>query len=284
LLMELRDSLFKSSELLLPPPLLGDLRGSVTLIPVERSLTPLSGYGSTGDESSMAVFGAVEVELDALRRNWLRTLDLSSTFLLEEVVSVSSEPPLGRKRIPARGLLFSGSSDGLERMKRIAGLGVVTLFSDDSLGISGSSGVGGVGRNRIPPRGFGDKLLALLLLLLTDSDRSDMSESSEFCFMMPDILRSWRAFISANTLPPTPIPSFVGTADRLAMTGSSGESAVSGSLDVDPSRVLAMGDLAGSWGCCCVCGGDEDITSLVGDGLGFLPKMEDSRRTPIPRL
>ena len=64
---ELRDSLLRSSELLLPPPLLGDLSGSVTLIPVERNLTPLSGLVSTGDESSVAA--VVVVELAALSRN-----------------------------------------------------------------------------------------------------------------------------------------------------------------------------------------------------------------------
>ena len=182
----------------------------------------------------------------------------------------------------ASGLLFSGSSVGLERTKRIAGLGVVT-FSVVILGCSGSSGVGGVGLNRIPPRGFGDRLLGLLWLLLTDSDRSEISESSEFCFIIPEILRSCRAFISANTLPPTPIPSLDGTADRLDTDWSSGDSTSSDSLDVDPRRLLATGDLAGNCGCCC--GGDEDVTSLVGDGLGFFdPKIEDSRRTPIPRL
>ena len=157
------------------------------------------------------------------------------------------------------------------------GLTKRTLFFSGNFGGSGSSGVCGVGRSLIPPRGFGDKLLVLLDSGL--SDLSEKSDSSEFCLRMPDIRRSCLAFISANTLPPTPMPSFDGAAlARLGATTSSpsaGFDSDSGSLEVDPSRVLATGDLVGA-------GGGE--ASPVGLGLGFFPKMEDSKRTPIPRL
>ena len=81
---EFRDSFLISA---LDSPLLGDFRGSVTLMPVERSRTPLNGWdfaspdGSGDGDSSAAV-------LVALKRIWFRAFDFSSNLAAAVVVVV----------------------------------------------------------------------------------------------------------------------------------------------------------------------------------------------------
>ena len=156
---------------------------------------------------------------------------------------------------------------------------------------SGSSGDTWADRNRTPAIGLGDRLDFGSIF----SGRSGTSwDSSEFCFKIPDIRRSCRAFISASTVPVTPIPPiFEGGVARLDAAESSLSicfksdsdsdldlpadfrfSASGNSLEKELRRDLATGDLAG--------GGDTP--SPVGEGLGFFPNIEESSLTPIPLL
>ena len=144
---------------------------------------------------------------------------------------------------------------------------------------------------------------------------------------MPEIRRSCRAFISARTVPVTPIPPILAggvapaapaaappgvvavaavavavavavvaavVVDRLEAPDSSPSicfksdsdsdldlpadfrwSASGKSLEKELRRDLATGDLAG---------GGDDTPSPVGEGLGFLPNIDESNLTPIPLL